>query len=333
MLYFVLNQAQTIAGVLKDTSEVPRWQTFAENLKTAANECLWDEQKGLYRDNLTSTLYPQDGNVWAVKANLTMSKSQIKSISKELHARWGPFGAPAPECFGSTVNPMATGFELEAHYIAGNPEYSVGLMEFMWGHYLLDDPRMTNSTYLERYSQDGSLTYAPVTNDARIDHTHPWSTGPNIALSKYAAGIRLTGPNGKLWQFWPQPGNLTDVQAGFETGRGKFSAHWRSSKKNGHEDDWSYCFRAPPGTAGSVKIEHVNDDRSIRLQRQDDNGGILVQGYGDNGGIPLQRRGDSGGRHEPDVDNQGLVLSFEDDHVVIEGLEGGAGWCVSNDKM
>lgn len=336
MLYFVLNQAQTIAGVLNDASDVSHWRKFAEGIKTAANERLWDEKRGLYRDSLSSTLYPQDGNVWAIKANLTTSKSQVKRISKELHARWGPFGAPAPECWGSTVNPMATGFELEAHYIAGNPEYSVGLMEFMWGHYLLDDPRMTNSTYLERYSQDGSLTYAPVTNHARIDHVHPWSTGPNIALSKYAAGIRLTGPGGKDWQFWPQPGNLTDVQAGFETGRGDFSAHWRSSKTNGHRENWSFCFRAPPGTTGLARLDNVDDIDNICLRRQSHSDGILVQGtngIGDGDGcVPLHRRFDSGGSYDLDDNRDGMVLRVEVDHVVIDGLKGGIHWCVTNDS-
>jgi hypothetical protein len=38
---------------------------------------------------------------------------------------------------------------------------------------MLDDPRMTNSTFIEGYSSDGSLHYAPYKNDPRGE-PRPW---------------------------------------------------------------------------------------------------------------------------------------------------------------
>lgn len=40
-------------------------------------------------------------------------------------------------------------------------------MRLQWGDFMLDDPRMTNSTFIEGYSADGSLHYAPYPDDAR----------------------------------------------------------------------------------------------------------------------------------------------------------------------
>lgn len=44
---------------------------------------------------------------------------------------------------------------------------ALDLMRIEWGNYMLDDPRMTNSTFIEGYSADGSLHYSPYSNDPR----------------------------------------------------------------------------------------------------------------------------------------------------------------------
>lgn len=104
-----------------------------------------------------------------VLANLTLNSSQISSISSNLKSRWGQYGAPAPECHTSptTISPFAGGFELEAHLVAGNPQTALDLMRLQWGDFMLDDPRMTNSTLIEGYSDTGSLKYPPYTFDPR----------------------------------------------------------------------------------------------------------------------------------------------------------------------
>lgn len=78
---------------------------------------------------------------------------------------------------------------------------------------------MTQSTFIEGYSTEGAIHYAPYTNDARISHAHGWSTGPTFALTNYAASIRLTGPGSATWLMVPQPVNVTNVDAGLSTAR------------------------------------------------------------------------------------------------------------------
>lgn len=65
ILYYVLNLAIELAGVLGDSGAVTEYKDAAATLKTAANNILWDESLGFYIDNETTTMAPQDGNSFA----------------------------------------------------------------------------------------------------------------------------------------------------------------------------------------------------------------------------------------------------------------------------
>lgn len=108
------------------------WTSSAAAVKAGANKLLWNEGDGLYRDNETTLLTPQDGNMWAIISNLTESDSQIELISATLAARWGKYGAPAPEAGVPTVSPFIGGSELIAHYMSGNPQRAIELMHREW---------------------------------------------------------------------------------------------------------------------------------------------------------------------------------------------------------
>lgn len=201
----------------------------------------------MYHDNETTTLMPQDGNAWAVVSNLTLNASQTNAISANLAKRWTPYGAPAPEA-ADAISPFISGFELQTHFLAGNATAALDLMRLMWG-FMLDDPRMTNSTFIEGYSTTGELHYAPYLNDARISHAHGWATGPTSSLTQYVAGVNILSAGGKTWRIAPALGDLKFADAGFSTDVGFFSAKTQISD-NGFELD----FEAPSGTMGEVKF-------------------------------------------------------------------------------
>ncbi|KAE8167048.1 Six-hairpin glycosidase-like protein [Aspergillus tamarii] len=248
ILYFVLNEAQELSQAINNQNNA-NWSKIANGIKSAANKKLWDASNGLYKDNETTTLHPQDGNAWAIKANLTLSTNQSSTISSALSSRWGKYGAPAPEA-ANAVSPFIGGFELQAHFLANQPQKALDFIRLQWG-FMLDDPRMTNSTFIEGYATDGTLHYAPYTNDARVSHAHGWSTGPTAALSFFAAGLHLTGPAGATWRFAPQPGDLTSVDAGYTTGLGLFSTAFKRSKNGGYQE---LTFATPQGTTGDVDL-------------------------------------------------------------------------------
>ena len=65
----------------------------------------------MYRDNKTSTLYPQDGNAVAVLFNLTNSSDQAPRISDGLTQYWNEYGAVSPE-LPDNIAPFIGGFEV-----------------------------------------------------------------------------------------------------------------------------------------------------------------------------------------------------------------------------
>jgi len=247
ILYHTLNQAISLAEVLNDTANVSTWRDTAEGIKTAANNLLWDEQEGMYKDNETTTLMPQDGNAWAVVANLTLNAAQNALISSRLSSRWTPYGAPAPEA-ADAISPFISGFELQTHFLAQNTSAALALMRLQWG-FMMDDPRMTNSTFIEGYSTTGQLHYAPYNNDARISHAHGWATGPTSTLTQHVAGVQLLSAGGATWRIAPSLGDLKFADAGFSTKLGFFGARTQILG-----DGVVLDFEAPEGTTGEVRM-------------------------------------------------------------------------------
>jgi len=195
ILYFALINAVKLANAVGNTTLVANWTEAAAGIQAAANSLLWDASQNVFKDNEASTLYPKDGNSYALLSGLVSNNTRASAISAALAARWGAYGEPAPEA-GATISPFASGFETRGHYAAGHSERAIALIELMWADFMLDDPRMTNSTFIEGYSTDGALHYAPYSNDPQISYAHGWSTAPTAALTQGTVGISLTGPAG-----------------------------------------------------------------------------------------------------------------------------------------
>lgn len=238
-----------LADEMKDTSRIARWTSLAAGIKAGANSLLWNPTTGLYNDNQTTTFAPQDGNVFAILSGVANFSGRAELVSANLQKRWTAYGPPAPEA-GKTISPFITSFELQAHMAVAQPQRAVDLMRFMWYDHMMDNPQMTNSTFVEGYSTDGSLVYPAYLNNPRISHAHGWSTGPTSTPSQLVAGIQFVGAAGKKWLFAPQVADLTSVQAGFPSSLGMFSADYQAVDGAG----FLYQFSAPTGTSGGVSV-------------------------------------------------------------------------------
>jgi hypothetical protein len=65
----------------------------------------------MFRDNDTSTLFPQDGNSLAVLFNVTNNETQNQAVSEGLTKFWTAIGPVSPE-LNDTIIPYVGGFEV-----------------------------------------------------------------------------------------------------------------------------------------------------------------------------------------------------------------------------
>lgn len=93
----VLQTSALLASYLNLTDLSSAWTANATALKATFNEVFWDTEQGMYRDNSSTTLCPQDANSFAVLFNVTNSTAQAATISEGLQRNWNELGAVAPE--------------------------------------------------------------------------------------------------------------------------------------------------------------------------------------------------------------------------------------------
>ncbi|KAG6827253.1 hypothetical protein H0H92_012614 [Tricholoma furcatifolium] len=250
IFYKVLTTATDLATVMNDTDLASAWAVNATGLKQAFNDAFWLESAGQYRDNSSTTLCPEDGNSFAVLFNLTQSQEQMDIVSEGLQGNWNNLGPVAPE-LPDTISPFIAGFELQAHFKSGNDARAMNLLRRTWG-YMLYTPLSVQSTLLEGFTANGSLSYRSYRgynyDPAYTSHAHGWSTGPTSALTYYVLGLTVTSPQGADWSLAPHvvDTGLSDVQGGFETPLGWFGAHWVWSEFSGFQVQ----VNAPKGTSG-----------------------------------------------------------------------------------
>ncbi|KAF9073410.1 glycoside hydrolase family 78 protein [Rhodocollybia butyracea] len=234
LLYQTLITASELATTLGHTSLAAEYVTNASSIKEAYNKLLWNETAGMFMDNdMVYNVNPQDGNSLAVLFNLTNNGSQIQSISEGLTQFWTDIGPLSPE-LNDTIIPFVGGFELQAHFIAGQGKRALDLLHREWG-YMLYTNISVQSTMLEGFTANGSLGYRSAAG-ADFDHSftsnaHGWATGPTFSLIFYLVGLMVTSSQGATWSVAPVLSGLTAAQGGFETNLGWFGANWTFTDK------------------------------------------------------------------------------------------------------
>ncbi|KDQ54652.1 glycoside hydrolase family 78 protein [Jaapia argillacea MUCL 33604] len=251
LLYRVLVTASELATYMNDTTHSAAWSQNATALKTAFNAAFWDPTQGLYLDNTTTTLCPQDANSMAVLFNITTSPEQAQSVSEGLQRNWNALG-PVPPELPDTISPFISGLELQAHFVSGNDAVAMDLLRREWG-YMLYTNISVESTLLEGFTANGSLSYRSYRgynyDPSYTSHSHGWSSGPTSALTFYVLGLIITSPQGQTWSVAPHLSGLTAAEGGFETGLGWFGAKW--SLEGGV---LTIDVEVPVGTEGTVTL-------------------------------------------------------------------------------
>jgi hypothetical protein len=244
ILYRVLTTGARLATVEGDSSLAASWTTRAIAVKNGANAVLWDAASGLYRDNPTSTVHPQDGNSLAVWFGLTTSLAQSATVSQSLTSRWNAFGATTPEK-GGNIGTFPGSMEVLAHFSANDDQTGLDLIRREWG-YMLNSPLGTASTFWEGFKADGSFDYL----GNYMSHAHGWATGPTSALTNFVLGLNSTDPTGS-YVFTPHAGDLGYAEGRLTLPQGALTASW-THDANAHSF-WEQL-TAPAGTTGTVGV-------------------------------------------------------------------------------
>jgi hypothetical protein len=248
LLYTALLGGVNLANAKGDTELANGFASRAAALKSAANTLLWDANVGMYRDNPTSTLYPQDGNALAVWFGLTDSPAKATSIAAKLSTRWNAFGATTPE-WGGGVHPFTGGMEVHAHFTANDDFTALAQIRRTWG-YMLDSPIGTRSTFWEGINADGSLAYG----GSYMSLAHGWSSGPTSALTFHLLG---TAPETQVGQyrFVPHPGDLTSAEGRITLPQGQLNAAWSRNPRAG---TYTARLTSPRGTTGRIGVPKLS---------------------------------------------------------------------------
>jgi hypothetical protein len=243
LLYAALVGGANLATVKGEAALASTYAGRAAAIRSAANTRLWDANAGMYRDNPTSGLYPQDGNSLAVWYGLTDTTAKAASISKKLATRWNIFGATTPEWGG--VHPFPGSMEVHAHFVAGDDHTGLAQIRRTWG-YMLDSPIGTKSTFWEGIAADGGPAYA----GSFMSLAHGWSTGPTSALTFSVLGIAPETPAGQ-YRFVPHPGDLTSVEGRITMPQGAVNASW---SRNPSAGTYTARLTSPSGTTGRIGV-------------------------------------------------------------------------------
>ncbi|TXS35497.1 alpha-L-rhamnosidase [Streptomyces sp. uw30] len=244
LLYATLKSGATLASAKGDSALAASWNDRAAAVKAAANSRLWDASKGMYKDNPTSGLYPQDGNSLAVWYGLTDSTAKSRSIAGQLATRWGIYGPLTPE-WGGNVSPFAGGMELNAHFAANDDHTALAQIRRTWGHMLNSDIG-TKSTFWEGIRADGGHAYG----GSFMSLAHGWSSAPTSTLTFDVLGTAPESATG-AYRFVPHPGDLTSAEGRITMPQGAVNASWSRDPAAG-----TYAARltSPSGTNGRIGV-------------------------------------------------------------------------------
>ncbi|WP_247196609.1 trehalase family glycosidase [Streptomyces sp. GESEQ-35] len=244
LLYATLKNGATLASAKGDSALAASWNDRAATVKAAANSRLWDASRGMYKDNPTSGLYPQDGNSLAVWYGLTDSTAKSRSIVSQLATRWGNYGPVTPE-WGSNVSPFAGGMELNAHFAANDDHTALEQIRRTWGHMLNSDIG-TKSTFWEGIRADGGHAYG----GSFMSLAHGWSSAPTSTLTFDVLGTAPESATG-AYRFVPHPGDLTSAEGRITMPQGAVNASWSRDPAAG---TYAAQLSSPSGTNGRIGV-------------------------------------------------------------------------------
>ncbi|WP_431233068.1 Ig-like domain-containing protein [Mycolicibacterium psychrotolerans] len=160
-------------------AEADSYTQQAADLKQRINATLWNEQLGAYDASTGQRgVVVQDANSWAVLYGVADEQQSARIAQTLVDALDTPYGLRIADPSIRNINlilinigypaitsPFASGFTLDADYLAGRPDLAMNLMTEMWGHMANSD---AGSTAWERINLPGGNLAAPLNLQADL---------------------------------------------------------------------------------------------------------------------------------------------------------------------
>lgn len=256
LLWSALSEGARLADLMGDTATAATYRVRADQLRTQIYASFWDAAAGAFRAYPTSTVIPQDGNVFAVWLGLVTDPAQLSSISAARQRSQGPLGTQRPE-HKNQLDIFDSSIEVHQEFLTGTPQAdgaAIDLVKRTWG-YQLEAPDGTNSTFWESMRDNGCIC------SNYVSMAHGWATGPTSALTNYVLGLKSTGVGGSSWRFQPHLSGLSFAQGRLATPAGTLGASWHVDNQGRLRAQLS----VPRGTPGTIAVPVTDTGSTVRF--------------------------------------------------------------------
>jgi alpha-L-rhamnosidase len=187
----------------------------------------------------------QDANSLAVLYGVAPG-DQASSILQAMETVLRTPNGPRAFSTGSgadVISPFISGFDVYAHFEAGDAAGALDLTRTVWGLHMTSAKPLYSGAVFETLALDGT----PQSPTRTLSHA--WGSGPTSALSKYVLGVRPIQAGYQTWLVEHQPGDLSWAAGTVPTPHGPIVVAWQKGAAGFSLEMW-----VPAGTRATVGV-------------------------------------------------------------------------------
>ncbi|MBI2843523.1 MAG: family 78 glycoside hydrolase catalytic domain [Armatimonadetes bacterium] len=242
-----------IAEVLGRLDDAEQYRKWADSLRAAIDEHLWDERKQAYIDSIHA-----DGERSRVFSQQTQAVAYLCNVVPvEKRGMFERYLTDVPEGWVRTGSPFMMSFAIEALAKAGDKGRILQLIRTWWGLMLEHNATTCWETFPDALGKDWHTR----------SYCHAWSAAPVFALPSYVLGVRPIEPGFKRFEVRPYLGDLERARGAVPTPQGEIHVDVH------REDDTAVLtFVVPENTTAMVDGKayppgtHTRDRRDLTQQ-------------------------------------------------------------------
>lgn len=243
-----LRVAAELARIADIPRDAERYETLADSVAGAINECLWDEVRGVYvdarRGEVQSRRISQQANAGAIAFGVAPAErwprifSVILDDDRLVLTRSGQ-GEENPIPFDEEYN-VVLGQPFYTHHLhralskAGLHDAMLGNMRRRWGPMV----ERGESTFWETWKLE-----------AITSKCHAWASTPTYDLSTEVLGVAPITPGFRRFRISPHPVDLEWARGTFPSPYGDIAVTWRWV-----EDRFKLTVEVPEGTEAEILL-------------------------------------------------------------------------------